>query len=59
MRILLFGAYGNGNFGDDLCLAAVVHQLQQTLPDCQLTVSPFRPGQVNDALFQLWRRAYG
>jgi polysaccharide pyruvyl transferase WcaK-like protein len=50
MRILLFGAFGNKNFGDDLCLAALVHQLRKIQPDCDLTVSPMRSESINQNL---------
>ncbi|MBQ7523626.1 MAG: polysaccharide pyruvyl transferase CsaB [Oscillospiraceae bacterium] len=41
--IVLCGAYGRGNTGDDAILEAIAAQLRETLPDAPLTVLSRRP----------------
>jgi polysaccharide pyruvyl transferase CsaB len=46
--IIIAGYYGFGNFGDELILRALIQQLRDKNPECQITVFSHRPQQTAD-----------
>lgn len=46
-EIVLAGAYGCGNRGDELMLEAVLHDIRAAAPECAVTVLSHRPGDTS------------